>query len=93
MIIQIIILIGVLDALDRLRSTLGYSESAQKVKKLELLKQLYTSPYRDRKDRNPERVDGTCEWFTNHPLFRSWHESKTSSLLWLSSDPGGASRF
>jgi ankyrin repeat protein len=63
-------------------------ESAQKAKKLELLKQLYTSPYRDRKDRNPERIDGTCEWFTNHPLFRSWHESKTSSLLWVSADPG-----
>ena len=63
-------------------------ESAQKAKKLELLKKLYTSPYRDRKDRNPERVDGTCEWFTNHPLFRSWQESKTSSLLWVSADPG-----
>jgi ankyrin repeat domain-containing protein 50 len=63
-------------------------ESAQKAKKLGLLKQLYTSPYRECKDRNPERVDGTCEWFTNHPLFQSWHESKTSSLLWVSADPG-----
>ena len=63
-------------------------ESAQKAKKLELLNKLYTSPYRDRKDRNPERVDGTCEWFTNHPLFRSWQGSKTSSLLWVSADPG-----
>jgi hypothetical protein len=63
-------------------------ELAQKAKKLELLKKLYTSPYRDRKDRNPERVFGTCEWFTNHPLFRNWQESKTSSLLWVSADPG-----
>ena len=45
-------------------------------------------PYRDRKDRNPERVDGTCEWFTNHLLFRTWQESRTSSLLWVSADPG-----
>src|SRR2546421_3831359 len=63
-------------------------DSAQKVEKLQLLNKLYTSPYRDRKDRNPERVDGTCEWFTNHPLFRSWQGSKTSSLLWVSADPG-----
>ena len=60
----------------------------EKAKKLELVKKLYTSPYRDRKDRNPERVEGTCEWFTNHPLFRNWQESKTSSLLWVSADPG-----
>src|SRR5436190_1011283 len=63
-------------------------DSAQKVEKLQLLKKLYTSPYRDRKDRNPERIDGTCEWFTNHPLFRDWQGSKTSSLLWVSADPG-----
>jgi ankyrin repeat domain-containing protein 50 len=63
-------------------------ESAQKAKKLELLQKLYSSPYRDRKDRNPERVDGTCEWFTNNLSFRSWQESKISSLLWVSADPG-----
>ena len=63
-------------------------ESAQKAKKLQLLKKLYTSSYRDRKDRNPKRLDGTCEWFINHPLFRNWQESKTSSLLWVSADPG-----
>jgi hypothetical protein len=63
-------------------------ESAQKAKKLQLLKKLYTSSYRDCKDRNPKRLDGTCEWFTNHPPFRNWQESKTSSLLWVSADPG-----
>ena len=63
-------------------------DSAQKEKKLQLLKKLYTSSYRDRKDRNPKRLDGTCEWFINHPLFRNWQESKTSSLLWVSADPG-----
>jgi ankyrin repeat domain-containing protein 50 len=63
-------------------------ESAQKAKKLQLLKKLYTSFYRDRKDRNPKRLDGTCEWFINHPLFRNWQKSKTSSLFWVSADPG-----
>ncbi|KAE8382215.1 hypothetical protein BDV26DRAFT_278223 [Aspergillus bertholletiae] len=32
--------------------------------------------------------DGTCEWSTNHPLFNGWKDSKTSSLLWVSADPG-----
>lgn len=67
---------------------LAQKESDQEAKKLKLLEKLYTSPYEDRKDRNPERVDGTCEWFTSHPYFRSWQESKISSLLWVSADPG-----
>ncbi|KAI0184320.1 hypothetical protein EV127DRAFT_321053, partial [Xylaria flabelliformis] len=46
------------------------------------------SPYEDRKDRNPELVDGTCQWFINHQLFKTWEESKTSNLLWVSADPG-----
>jgi hypothetical protein len=33
-------------------------------------------------------VPGTCEWFLTHPKFLEWQESKTSSLLWLSADPG-----
>jgi hypothetical protein len=33
-------------------------------------------------------VSGTCEWFLTHPKFLEWQESKTSSLLWLSADPG-----
>jgi len=63
-------------------------ELAQKAKKLELFKKLYTSPYSDRKDRNPERVEGTCEWFISHQRFHNWQESKTSSLLWVSADCG-----
>lgn len=63
-------------------------ELVKKAKKVELLKKLYTSPYSDRKDRNPERVKGTCEWFTNHQRFRNWQESEMSSLLWVSADPG-----
>ncbi|GAW10696.1 hypothetical protein ANO14919_000310 [Xylariales sp. No.14919] len=61
---------------------------ARKARTMELLRKLYTSPYGDRKDRNPDRVDGTCQWFINHQLFQTWQESKTSNLLWVSADPG-----
>ncbi|KAJ2987975.1 hypothetical protein NUW58_g4219 [Xylaria curta] len=57
-------------------------------KRSDLLRRLYILPYEDRKDRNPERADGTCQWFTNHQHFQNWQESKTSNLLWVSADPG-----
>jgi hypothetical protein len=53
-----------------------------------VLNRLNASPYRDRKDRNPCRVLGTCEWVVSRKLFRDWFESKWSSMLWLSADPG-----
>jgi hypothetical protein len=49
---------------------------------------LRTSGYEKHKARNPDRVDGTCKWFLEHPNFHSWQESKNSSLLWVSADPG-----
>ncbi|KAF7509335.1 hypothetical protein GJ744_008058 [Endocarpon pusillum] len=52
------------------------------------LKMLYTCHYRDHKERNRDRVPGTCEWFTNHSLFQNWKKNKKSSLLWASADPG-----
>ncbi|OJJ77218.1 hypothetical protein ASPBRDRAFT_50169 [Aspergillus brasiliensis CBS 101740] len=39
------------------------------------------------KDRIPQRVEGTCQWLTNHHLFRSWREDHGSGLLWVSADP------
>jgi hypothetical protein len=62
--------------------------SARDEKAKNFLKMLYTCPYRDRKERNGERVPGTCEWFTNHSLFQSWNKNQGSSLLWVSADPG-----
>ncbi|KFZ19805.1 hypothetical protein V501_00489 [Pseudogymnoascus sp. VKM F-4519 (FW-2642)] len=44
--------------------------------------------YEKQKDRNPDRVDGTCQWFLQHPKFHDWQENKVSSLLWVSADPG-----
>ena len=52
------------------------------------IKALSTCNYRQGKDRNRERVPGTCEWFTNHPIFRSWIESEKPLPLWVSADPG-----
>ncbi|KAF7556386.1 hypothetical protein G7Z17_g1435 [Cylindrodendrum hubeiense] len=54
----------------------------------QLLQRIYTSPYKDRKDRSPERTPGTCEWFTSHRIFQNWHDSTEASLLWVSADPG-----
>ncbi|KAF3916672.1 hypothetical protein ABW20_dc0105302 [Dactylellina cionopaga] len=44
--------------------------------------------YWDRKDRNPPRVEGTCDWFVNHKLFDEWRTWKSSRMLWVSADPG-----
>ncbi|MCJ1327493.1 hypothetical protein MMC10_004162 [Thelotrema lepadinum] len=54
----------------------------------ELLQSLHSCPYAERKDRNTERVKGTCEWFTNHPQFCQWNNSDYASVLWVSADPG-----
>lgn len=62
------------------------SSRDEKAKKF--LRMLYTCPYRDRKERNGERVPDTCEWFTNHSLFQNWNKNQQSSLLWVSADPG-----
>ncbi|KAF3308734.1 hypothetical protein TWF173_000746 [Orbilia oligospora] len=39
-------------------------ERTHRAKEIEVLKILYRSPYRDQKDRNIDRISGTCEWFT-----------------------------
>lgn len=52
------------------------------------MKKLNTLSYRDRKERNPDRVAGTCEWFIHHHLFQDWKESSSPRLLWVSADPG-----
>ncbi|KAF3107699.1 hypothetical protein TWF706_002533 [Orbilia oligospora] len=60
---------------------------AQPARKIEVLKRLYKSPYRKWKDRNPDRITGTCEWFVGHELFRDWQKSESSRTLWVSADP------
>jgi hypothetical protein len=45
--------------------------------------QALSFPYQDQKDVNPERVDGTCEWFLHHPKFLAWRQETTANLLWV----------
>lgn len=66
----------------------NHAEDLRKQEKHDILKRLYTSPYQDRKDRNPKRVPGTCDWFVSHEHFRTWNESSSPSMLWVSADPG-----
>ena len=44
-------------------------------------KRLHKSPYRDRRERNSDRIPRTCEWFLAHKLFRDWQERKSSRML------------
>ncbi|KAK1703408.1 hypothetical protein BDP67DRAFT_451374, partial [Colletotrichum lupini] len=53
-----------------------------------LLRTLYACPYRDRKEINPERAPGTCEWFTEHGYFSNWMSAVDSKILRISADPG-----
>ncbi|KAJ4359559.1 uncharacterized protein N0V89_000114 [Didymosphaeria variabile] len=40
------------------------------------------------KDRNPQRVEGTCEWFFKDERFSKWRGQDDSALLWVSAGPG-----
>ncbi|KAK9443772.1 ankyrin repeat-containing protein [Metarhizium brunneum] len=66
----------------------GTMIQSKKLTRDEILKTLNKSPYERRKNRNPDRVPGTCEWFTGHDYFKQWQESKSSSMLWVSANPG-----
>ncbi|KAI0849693.1 hypothetical protein F5Y00DRAFT_48651 [Daldinia vernicosa] len=57
-------------------------------KTLKVLKALDVLPYEDCKNTIPERLSGTCAWFTDHPQFHDWRDSTTPSMLWVSADPG-----
>ncbi|KAJ5627149.1 hypothetical protein N7528_004576 [Penicillium herquei] len=63
-------------------------ERAREKRVNKLLEILYTGPFQDRKDINPDRVPGTCEWFTRHKRFQGWRDSSESCFLWVSADPG-----
>ncbi|KAN0075809.1 Sex-determining protein fem-1, partial [Elaphomyces granulatus] len=40
------------------------------------------------KNKIPQRISGTCEWFLNHPKYRTWLDGEEVKLLWVSADPG-----
>ncbi|KAF3098669.1 hypothetical protein TWF569_009814 [Orbilia oligospora] len=62
--------------------------ASQKEKEIKILGALHKSIEKNRKDRNPDRVPGTCKWFTTHQTFRDWKSSPSSKMLWVSADPG-----
>lgn len=76
---------------DNLSNVHNYFAASGDEREVELrndfLRHLNTTPYEERKNRNPKRVDGTCEWFTAHHLFRNW-QREISAPLWVSADPG-----
>ncbi|EPE35822.1 Ankyrin repeat-containing protein [Glarea lozoyensis ATCC 20868] len=54
----------------------------------ECVQALRTSDYEQFKNRNPDRLEGTCQWVLQHDNFNTWQKSESSSLLWVSADPG-----
>ncbi|KAK6345483.1 hypothetical protein TWF718_007399 [Orbilia javanica] len=66
----------------------AHAARLQEEKQIRVLAALYKSVEKNRKDRNPDRVTGTCEWFTAHQNFREWNSSLSSKMLWVSADPG-----
>lgn len=73
---------------NNLISQLQQKERSRNEKANQFIKDLYTCQYVDHKSRIDERVPRTCEWFTKHVRFQNWNQAKTSSLLWVSADPG-----
>ena len=49
---------------------------------------LYTSNYKEHKDRIPVRAQDTCYWFLQSPKYASWRESRQTKILWVTADPG-----
>ncbi|KAE8150275.1 hypothetical protein BDV25DRAFT_154691 [Aspergillus avenaceus] len=75
--------------LDQMRTIQAWQTTSARDERIrKSLKMLYTCPYGDRKDRNNRHIHGTCEWFTQHELFRTWKRSERSYPLWVSTDPG-----
>jgi ankyrin repeat protein len=46
------------------------------------------SDYEGQKNANPNRVNGTCNWFLQHDRYQKWRDSTIGGLLWVSGDPG-----
>ncbi|KIV87308.1 hypothetical protein PV11_02863 [Exophiala sideris] len=49
---------------------------------------LRTTDYEDYKNRNPEPISGTCQWFKANTSFQNWLEKPGDSCLWVTADPG-----
>ncbi|OGM43267.1 WD-repeat protein [Aspergillus bombycis] len=76
------------DNISHRNHALAQQNETLKSRRIAALKKLYVSLYQDQKNRNPDRIPGTCEWFISHPIFQDWESSKTSRMLWVSANPG-----
>ncbi|KAL2817926.1 ankyrin repeat-containing domain protein [Aspergillus cavernicola] len=45
-------------------------------------------PYLSYKNRNPDRVAGSCRWVLESSQYRNWLDRQQDDLLWISADPG-----
>lgn len=83
-----------LDKLEELN--VGIKEIGDKLEKIHFSEEeskcfetLRTINYLARKDLNPERFPGTCNWILDHSKYKDWIAQRpTSRLLWVSGDPG-----
>lgn len=79
---------GIDDTLQRLLEAKEQTFSVQEARDLQSLVGLFnTSDYNRQMKLNPERVEGTCEWFCNHETFSKWLQADAGLLL-VSADPG-----
>jgi hypothetical protein len=74
---------GTSNARKRLREAIG-----KQSEDLECLQKLPTSQYEQFKERKPNRLQSTYQWFLQHGHFKKWQESISLTLLWVSADPG-----
>ena len=63
-------------------------EQERKERQSKLRAPFRVSSYEAGLKRNATRIEGTCEWFRNHPKFLSWLKMEESGLLLVSADPG-----
>ncbi|KAG8625519.1 hypothetical protein KVT40_007270 [Elsinoe batatas] len=52
------------------------------------IKTFRTSNYQESKDVVLERAIDTCQWVFQHDRYKSWIDSPSQSLLWITADPG-----
>ena len=64
------------------------TEQALKELDMKCLQSFYLQPsYRDTKERTPDRIEGTCNWFLSHKDYQQWTDAPEGCLL-VSADPG-----
>ncbi|KAK6084837.1 hypothetical protein SCUP234_03020 [Seiridium cupressi] len=68
---------------DGTRRTSSNRPTVDKRQIQKLLDSLYAIPYDTLKNRHPLPVEGTCVWFSNHPLFQKWKMNNTFDFLYI----------